>query len=169
MELAILVFSSSLVHHCSTDCQCKKGKRMKSIYCYWLPRICIACTLSFCISAQAEQVVARNCSSSWVGWAQYIDYGDEIVMRIRPTKRAWGRIGDRGAVKKIWDAYFVCIPWDDGFDRMSKAKWQSLWDQHRCHMSFGIAGRIKSGDTFDYESWRGPRSSLGSWMLNKCN
>ena len=104
--------------------------------------------------------------------AQYQDFGDNIKMVIRPTKRAWAVIaaGGTDTAAPIWDAYFNCIGWDDGFDRLSQDQWSSLWLQHRCHLRLGIVGRLKSGDTFDYESWHTNRGDLVNAMIHhKCN
>ncbi len=120
--------------------------------------------------AHAEQVVSRDCAGGWIGWAQYKDFGDNIKMTIRPTKRAWAGIqaGNTLVAGSIWDAYFNCIGWDDGFDRLSQDQWSSLWLQHRCHLRLGLLGRLKSGDTFDYESWVPNRGGLWNAVKNKC-
>lgn len=120
-------------------------------------------------TAHAAQVISRNCNSGWVGWAEYIDYGDNIKMRLRPTKRAYLAMGFGLTTRQMWDAYFACIGWDDGFSRLSKSQWDSLWLQHRCHEYLGVIGRLKSGDTFDYESWVPFRGDLRTAFNNGCN
>lgn len=101
--------------------------------------------------ASAEQVVGRNCNSGWIGWAEYRDYGDNIKIRIRPTKRAWAVMGAPGTVGAIWDADFKCIPWDDGFSRLSQTKWNAVVAPAPVPRAVRDHRRLKSGDTFDYE------------------
>lgn len=122
--------------------------------------------------AHAEQVVSSDCGGGWIGWAEYRDYGDDIEIRIRPTKRAWAGIHAGGVTvaAPIWDAFFNCIGWDDGFDRLSEDQWSSLWNQHRCHLALGGFGRVQSGDTFDYESWHPNRETVWNALTNYyCN
>lgn len=118
--------------------------------------------------AAAAQVVSRDCGGTWLGWAEYTDYGDNIKMRLRPTRRAWAVMG-YGLVTPLWDSFFNCIGWDDGFSRLSQRQWDSLWLQHRCHVNLTIAGRIRSGATFDYESWVPFRGNLPTAVKNRCN
>ena len=81
--------------------------------------------------------------------------------------------GGEGAERRFKD--FDCPdcsannPWDDGFGRLSKRQWDSLWLQHRCHEVLGMIGRYKSGDTFDYESWVPFRGDLRTALNNGCN
>lgn len=117
---------------------------------------------------KTEQVVSRDCGGAWLGWAEYRDYGDRIKMKLRPTKRAWAAMGTP-LVRPLWDSFFRCISWDDGFDRLTQSQWDSLWLQHRCHVSLGIIGRAKSGDTFDYESWSPRRRDLRDALGHGCN
>ncbi len=118
--------------------------------------------------SRSEQVVSRDCGGTWLGWAEYRDAGDKIEMKLRPTKRAWAAMSP-ALVGSLWDSYFRCLKWDDGFDRLSKSQWNSLWLQHRCHVSLTVAGRLKSGDTFDYESWNPSRGNLGNAIYHGCN
>ncbi len=107
-------------------------------------------------------------AATLLGWAEYIDYGDHIEISLRPTKTAWALMGPN-LETWLWDSFFDCIGWDDGFSRLSEEQWNSLWLQHRCHLSLGVVGRIESGDTFDYESWHPFRGDLLVALDNGCN
>ena len=150
--------------------QAEQGRRGKLVASVALAAALVFSSLTFgAAPALAAQTISRNCNSGWISWAQYIDYGDNIKMRMKPTKRAWAAMGLGMTKGQMWDAYFACIGWDDGFSRLRKSQWDSLWLQHRCHEYLGIIGRAKSGDTFDYESWVPNRGSLTASFKKGCN
>jgi hypothetical protein len=128
--------------------------------------ILLAATVLPSGAAQAKEV-GRNCAGGWLGWAQYKDDGRTVKMTLRPTKRAYLVMG-AFAVGPMWDAYFDCIGWYAGFDRLTENQWSSLWLQHRCHVHLGGLGRRWAGDTFDYESSVPNRGSLSNAIAHRC-
>ena len=111
----------------------------------------------------------QQCDSRYINWAELRIYRNNKVRMSLEPNFPWGWSGGHHTAHAMWADYFECIGSRYWFNRLTADQQDSLWYQHFCHASLGGWGRVGSGPTFDYESWKPNRGSLANAIAHKCN